>query len=58
MTCSDLPKTFAWVKRQVDEPIAKQIAALGIKGLYQRRECKRQYPEGEAAAHVVGFTNV
>ena len=51
-------KTFVWVKRQVDEPIAKEIAALNIKGIYQRREYKRQYPEGEAAAHVVGFTNV
>jgi cell division protein FtsI (penicillin-binding protein 3) len=51
-------KTFVWVKRQVDEPVAKQIAALGIKGIYQRREYKRQYPEGEASAHVVGFTNV
>lgn len=51
-------KTFVWVKRQVDEPIAKQIAALDIKGIYQRREYKREYPEGEAAAHVVGFTNV
>lgn len=51
-------KTFVWIQRQVDEPVAKQIAALGIKGIYQRREYKREYPEGEAAAHVVGFTNV
>jgi len=51
-------KTFVWLKRQVDEPLARQIAALGIKGVYQRREYKRKYPEGEAAAHVVGFTNV
>jgi cell division protein FtsI (penicillin-binding protein 3) len=51
-------KTFVWIKRQVDAPIAKEIAALGIKGIYQRREYKRQYPEGEALAHVVGFTNV
>jgi cell division protein FtsI (penicillin-binding protein 3) len=51
-------KTFVWVKRQVDEPVAKEIAALGIKGIHQRREYKRQYPEGEAAAHLVGFTNV
>lgn len=51
-------KTFVWVQRQVDEPVARQIAALGIKGIYQRREYKRQYPEGEAAAHVIGFTNV
>ncbi len=54
----DEDKTFVWIKRQVDEPVAQQIAALGIKGIYQRKEYKRQYPEGEAAAHVVGFTNV
>jgi cell division protein FtsI (penicillin-binding protein 3) len=51
-------KTFVWIKRQVDDPVAKEIAKLDIKGIYQRREFKRQYPEGEAAAHVVGFTNV
>ena len=55
---ADDEKTFVWVKRQVDEPVAKEIAALGIKGIYQRREYKRQYPEREAMAHVVGFTNV
>ena len=55
---ADDEKTFVWVKRQVDEPVAKEIAALGIKGIYQRREYKRQYPEREAIAHVVGFTNV
>lgn len=54
----DEDKTFVWIKRQVDAPIAKQIADLNVKGLYQRKEYKRQYPEGEAAAHVVGFTNV
>lgn len=55
---SNEEKTFVWVKRQVDEPIAQQVQALGIKGLYLRKDYKRQYPEGEAAAHVVGFTNV
>jgi cell division protein FtsI (penicillin-binding protein 3) len=51
-------KTFVWVKRQVDEPVAKDIAALKIAGIHQSRVYKRQYPEGEAAAHLVGFTNV
>ena len=51
-------KTFVWVKRQVDADKAKQIAALNIKGIYQRKEYKREYPEGESAVHVVGFTNV
>ncbi len=54
----DSDKTFVWLKRQVDEPVAKTIAELGIKGIHQSRAYKRQYPEGEAAAHVVGFTNV
>ena len=54
----DEDKTFVWLKRQVDEPVAQQIAALNIKGIYQRMEYRRQYPEGEAAAHLVGFTNV
>jgi cell division protein FtsI (penicillin-binding protein 3) len=54
----DEDKTFVWLKRQVDEPVAKKIHAIGIKGIYQRKEYKRQYPEGETVAHVVGFTNV
>jgi cell division protein FtsI (penicillin-binding protein 3) len=54
----DEDKTFVWLKRQVDESVAKQIAELKIPGIYQRKEYKRKYPEGEAAAHVVGFANV
>ncbi|TAG27156.1 MAG: penicillin-binding protein 2 [Burkholderiales bacterium] len=48
---------FVWLKRQIDEGVAQQVATLGIKGIYTRKEYRRQYPEGEAAAHVVGFTN-
>ena len=29
-------KTFVWVKRQVDESVAKEIAALNLKGIHQR----------------------
>jgi len=47
-----------WVKRQIDDETAKKISALNIKGIYQRKEYKREYPEGENAVHVVGFTNV
>ena len=49
---------FAWLRRQIDTETWTQIAALGIKGLYQTREYRRRYPEGESAAHVVGFTNL
>lgn len=55
---ADDDKTFVWLKRQVDESVARQIAELKIAGIHQRKEYKRKYPEGEAAAHVVGFANV
>ncbi|MEO9102409.1 MAG: penicillin-binding protein 2 [Burkholderiales bacterium] len=54
----DEDRSFVWLRRQIDEPVAQQIAALKIDGIYQRKEYKRQYPEGEAIAHIVGFTNV
>lgn len=54
----DNDKTFTWIQRQVDEPVALQVRDLNIKGIHLRREYKRQYPEGESAAHVVGFTNI
>jgi len=55
---SDPTARFAWLKRQLDEPVWQQVQALGIKGIYQTREYRRKYSEGEAAAHLVGFTDV
>ncbi|HEX5372804.1 MAG TPA: penicillin-binding protein 2 [Aquabacterium sp.] len=49
---------FVWLRRQVDDEVAAKVAALKLKGLHEIKESRRQYPEGEAAAHVVGFTNV
>ena len=54
----DEDKTFVWLRRQLDEAVAQKIQALNIKGVYSIKEYKRLYPEGEAAAHIVGFTNV
>jgi cell division protein FtsI (penicillin-binding protein 3) len=50
-------KNFVYVKRQVPVDVAAQVAALDIPGIYQRDEYKRFYPEGEIAAHLIGFTN-
>jgi cell division protein FtsI (penicillin-binding protein 3) len=55
---ADEDKTFVYLKRQVEASVAEQIAELRIPGVHQRKEYKRYYPEGEALAHVVGFTNV
>lgn len=49
---------FVWLRRQVDGETASRVQALKLKGVFQDREFQRHYPEGEAAAHVVGFTNL
>ncbi|HKW83988.1 MAG TPA: penicillin-binding protein 2 [Burkholderiaceae bacterium] len=51
-------QNFVWLRRQAEDQVAKDVLALGLKGIHQVREYKRRYPEGEAATHVVGFTNV
>lgn len=47
---------YVVLRRQVSEATAREIRALGIKGLNFEPGYVRRYPENEAAAHVVGFT--
>ena len=51
-------RNFAWLKRQVDAELWTDVKALGIKGVHSLPEFRRKYPEGESAAHIVGFTNI
>ncbi|HOL36901.1 MAG TPA: penicillin-binding protein 2 [Rubrivivax sp.] len=46
------------LRRHVEEPVWLAVKALGLEGVSETREYRRRYPEGEAAAHVVGFTDV
>ncbi len=54
----DPSNRFVFLRRQADDDTAAKIKALNLKGVFQDREYKRQYPEGESAAHIVGFTNL
>ncbi|OWJ58162.1 peptidoglycan D,D-transpeptidase FtsI family protein [Paraburkholderia caledonica] len=51
-------KTFVLLKRQVDADTAGHLSKLGLPGITQIADSKRFYPEGESAAHVVGFTDI
>ncbi|WP_323043367.1 penicillin-binding protein 2 [Paraburkholderia sp.] len=51
-------KTFVLLKRQVDADTAAHLNKLGLAGITQIADSKRFYPEGESAAHVVGFTDI
>ena len=46
------------LRRHLEPALWAQVKALGMKGVYDMPEFKRRYPEGEAAAHVVGFNDV
>jgi cell division protein FtsI (penicillin-binding protein 3) len=54
----DSDRNFVYLKRQVEQDVADQIAKLKIDGIDTRKEYKRFYPQGEVMTHVVGFTNV
>lgn len=51
-------KEFMYLKRRINPDDARRIVALGIPGVYSKREFRRFYPQGEAMAHVLGFTNI
>lgn len=54
----DANGNFIPIKRQVEPEVADQVIALGIPGIYARKEYKRHYPSGQIASHILGFTNV
>ncbi len=49
---------FVWLRRGVDAGAKAELQALGLKGLELRDSWRRAYPEGEAAAQLVGFTDL
>lgn len=54
----DPVRKFVYLKRQVSPHDAETISKLDLPGIHRSKEYRREYPEGEVAAHVVGFTNV
>jgi cell division protein FtsI (penicillin-binding protein 3) len=51
-------KEFVYLKRRINPDEAHAILAHKIPGVFSQREYRRFYPQGEALAHVLGFTNI
>jgi cell division protein FtsI (penicillin-binding protein 3) len=51
-------KEFLYLKRRINPVEAQAILALKIPGVFSQREYRRFYPQGEAIAHILGFTNI
>ncbi len=52
------PKPFVWLERQVPMELAAKIAQRNLPGIFIEAENKRIYPNGNLAAHVLGFTDI
>jgi cell division protein FtsI (penicillin-binding protein 3) len=46
---------FAWIARKLDPDTANRVKELNLKGIYFQKEFKRFYPNGDLAAHVLGY---
>jgi cell division protein FtsI (penicillin-binding protein 3) len=55
---ANLDREFLYLARHLQPAEAQSVKALGVPGVYLKREYRRYYPSGEVAGHVVGFTNV
>ena len=51
-------KEFMYLRRRINPDDAERVVALKIPGVAAQREFRRFYPQGEAMAHVLGFTNI
>lgn len=51
-------QAFTWIKRKVDNDVAKNIKGLNLPGIGLTQEGRRYYPQENLAAHVLGFTGI
>ncbi len=51
-------RRFQYIKRFVSMDIAARIAGMRLPGVFFEETSKRNYPKGNLACHVVGFSNM
>jgi cell division protein FtsI (penicillin-binding protein 3) len=50
------PKSFCWLARKISSQQAARVEAADIEGVFLIKEPKRFYPNGQLAAHLIGFS--
>ena len=51
-------RRFVYLRRHMDPQVALKIDEMQLPGVYLQKEYRRYYPDGEVAAHLVGFTDI
>ena len=52
------PKNFCWLARKISPEQAAFVENANIEGIFLVKEPKRFYPNGELAAHLLGFVGM
>jgi len=52
------PKNFCWLARRISPQQADSVEKADIEGIFLVKEPKRFYPNGELAAHLLGFVGL
>jgi len=55
---TDTSRQLIYLRRSLSPEQREQVLALGLGGIGFEREDRRAYPQGELAAHTLGFTDV
>ncbi|HEY3426222.1 MAG TPA: stage V sporulation protein D [Negativicutes bacterium] len=51
-------QAFTWIKRKIDSDVARNVKLLDLPGIGLTQESRRNYPQDNLAAHVLGFTGI
>jgi len=51
-------QAFTWIKRKVDNHVARDVKMLNLSGIGLTQESRRYYPHDNLAAHILGFTGI
>jgi cell division protein FtsI/penicillin-binding protein 2 len=54
----DPEKPYVLLKQRVSQEVAEAIDSLKFKGIYLKPKLRRKYPDGDLAAHLLGFVNL
>jgi cell division protein FtsI (penicillin-binding protein 3) len=52
------PKNFCWLARKISPEQAASVEKADVEGIFLVKEPKRFYPNGELAAHLLGFVGM
>ncbi|WP_135211021.1 peptidoglycan D,D-transpeptidase FtsI family protein [Vitreimonas flagellata] len=55
---SDTSRDMVWLRRGLTPNQRDEVQALGLGGIVFQDENRRVYPQGQLAAHTIGFTDV